>query len=203
MALKAGQTVRLGTALYRVDHVNASRAYLLPLAKRHVVLADGSDFDSYDRRGISVSPDSFLEEVHDSARARDEIELQEAESEIKALKAKLAEEERINKRAAQAKAGRLAREAKAVVAKPEAATKPQATTKPEALATGRSKHTWCMAPGRGEKYEAGSLKEEVTTFLASHPGAGTAEVAAACHGTAGAVTACLDRFWKAGVVIKE
>lgn len=206
--LQAGQMVKLGAVLYRVEHVNASRAYIVPLAKRHVVLADGSEFDSTDRKGVSISPDSLVEIVNDVARARDEVELEEAESAVRALKARLAEEERIARGGEEARARRVAREAGKAQAIKEADAADKelkarlAKAQAEVRAAGRSKHTWCMAPGRGETYEPGSLKAEVTTFLTSHAGAGTAEVAAACSGTLGAVTACLDRFWKAGVVIK-
>lgn len=56
--LQRNQIVQYGSSLYRVDYVNACRARLVPLAKRHVVLGD-REFDAHER-GINVSPNSDL-----------------------------------------------------------------------------------------------------------------------------------------------
>lgn len=170
----------------------------MPLAKRHVVLADGSEFDSPDRRGISISPDSLVEIVSDLAEARERIELAEAEQTLKVLKAKLAEEERVSAKAAEARSLRERREAatKATLAK----------VKDSAGTPSKSRHAWTLVPSKVDagSLKAGSLKAQVVDFLAKNTQADTARVAAACpDATAGAVTACLDRFWKAGVVIKS
>lgn len=57
--LKAGQVVKMGAELWHVDYVNACRARLIPVVKRHVVL-DGREFDAT-RGAVNVSPDSPLE----------------------------------------------------------------------------------------------------------------------------------------------
>ena len=72
--LQAGQIIRYGPALYRVTYVNHCRAYIVPLAKRHVALPDGREFDA-ERGGVSIAPDSFVEIVTNLEVARDQLEL--------------------------------------------------------------------------------------------------------------------------------
>lgn len=65
--LKTGQVVKMGAELWHVDYVNACRARLVPVAKRHVVLEDGREFDAT-RGAVNVSPDSQLEVVEIASR---------------------------------------------------------------------------------------------------------------------------------------
>jgi hypothetical protein len=181
--LQAGQVIRLGAVLYRVEYVNACRARAIPLAKRHVVLKDGHEFDS-EQRGVNISPDSLVEIVDDVERVRTEIELTQAEAELAGLR-------KMTKTAAD-----LAQaEAELAELRKEAVSTAAATRKPTAGG-------WSLVPGQVARYEVGSLKAEVVGFLEKNPGADTKTVAAAMSATPGAVAACLDRFRKAGVVIK-
>lgn len=60
--LKTGQVVKMAGELWHVDYVNTCRARLVPVAKRHVVLEDGREFDAT-RGAVNISPDSPLEVV--------------------------------------------------------------------------------------------------------------------------------------------
>ena len=62
--LRAGMVVRSGGEEYRVDYVNACRAFLIPMKKQHVVLPDGRTFEA-ERPGISVSPRAGVEIVRE------------------------------------------------------------------------------------------------------------------------------------------
>lgn len=66
--LSVGMVVRSGGELYRVQYVNACRALLIPLAKVHVVLPNGREFDASER-GISISPRAAVEIVSQSEGA--------------------------------------------------------------------------------------------------------------------------------------
>lgn len=171
MSLHAGQVVRYGDALWRVDYVNDCRARIVPLLKRH--LAD--DFDTTEQRGVNVSPNSTLEVVTDIDRVKTEIELAVTERELAEVKAELAKE---------------AKRAAVPTLAPKPAPAPKAPR-------GAGWHLTDLVPD----VQPGSLKESVLLFLAAHPGASTKEVVIE-GATPGAVAACLDRFMKAGVVIR-
>lgn len=171
MSLRKGEIVRYGSSLWRVDYVNECRARIVPLAKRHVVLADGREFEA-ERGGVNISPNSLLEVVEDLERTKLEIEMEEAERELAALKAE---------------------------AEREAAPKPTARPGRATLAAGRIHgQGWAIATAVAG---LAGTKAAVYAFVAAHPGCLTKEVVVAGI-SAGAVAACLDRFRKIGVVIK-
>lgn len=184
--LQQDQILRYAGDLWRVDFVNDSRAFIIPLDR------DGS-------RGISISPNSSIPVVTDIERARTELELKAVEKELRTVKAEIHSRERLEAELAAAEAD-LAR-ARAEHAERKAA---RATTTPTAGTTRGGTATWTIVPGDHliGSHLKGSTKAEVMAFLKSKPGATTKEVQAACSGTPGAVAACLDRFWDAGVLIK-
>ena len=189
MSLITGQVVRYASALWRVDYVNSSRARLVPLAKRHVVLADDEggvkrEFDS-EQRGVNISPDSPLEVVEDIERTKMQIELEETERELAALKAE-AEREAKAEAARAAKAQAKARQGTA-----------------QAASGVRTSAEWAIGPTAVEG-PLSATKAAVFAFVSAHPGASTKAVAAGCtEHSAGAVAACLDRFRKAGHLVKN
>lgn len=174
MSLHAGQVVRYGDALWRVDYVNDCRARIVPLLKRHI-LEEGVDY-SAEQRGVNVSPNSTLEVVTDIDRVKTEIELAVTERELAEVKAELAKEAK-----------------RAALSTP--APKPAPTPK---APRGAGWHLTDLVPD----VNPGSLKESVLLFLAAHPGSSTKEVVIE-GATPGAVAACLDRFMKAGVVVRN
>src|SRR5687767_2315624 len=91
--LQLGQVIRLADALYRVDFVNDCRARITPLMKRHVVLADGTEFDAQLRK-LDISPNSVVQIVSDVERAKNEIALEAAEKELARVRAEVAREAR-------------------------------------------------------------------------------------------------------------
>lgn len=180
--MQPGQVVRYENELWRVEYVNPSRAYLLPLARRTVIIRndEGAEKRRFEggQRGVNVSPNSVLDIVEDPERARAEQELAEAEEELRQLRAEAA------RAPAERASGDWRPHGHAVVlhARPGAG--------------------WHLL--RTEEVAPGSLKAAVLGFLAAHPGSQTRVVAAACPGSsAGAVAACLDRFLKAGVVTRK
>lgn len=186
--LHQGQVVRYGTTLYRVDYVNECRARIVPLAKRHVVLDDGREFDAVERGGLNISPNSPLEVVDDVERAKTEMELAKAERELRQLQAEQASIEK-------AKLELVETERELAALKAERAALPP--PKPRAAAAGGG---WRIV-GALPETKPGSLKANVLAFLQAHPGAQTREVAIP-GATTGAVAACLDRFMKAGVIAR-
>ncbi len=173
--MKAGDVVKHAGSLWRVDYVNPCRARIVPLSKRHVVLADGREFDA-ERGGINISPDSPLEVVTDVARTQLEIEVEEAERELATTRAEAEQE-----------AAKAAKPAEARAERPSA---------------GRSGQGWQI--GSAAVSGLAGTKAAVFAFVSAHPGASTKQVAAGCpEQSAGAVAACLDRFRKIGVLKKS
>ncbi len=191
--MKVGQVVRYGDALWRVDYINECRARIVPLAKRHVILADGREFDA-ERGGVNISPNSPLEVVEDIERTKLEIELEETERELAALKA---EAEREAKRIEALAKAEAVRQAKAIAKATPTARQGTAGLAP----AGRSAMGWQLgAVPAGAVYTG--LKALVIAQVTAHPGASTKAIAAGIsEHSAGAVAACLDRFRKIGVVI--
>lgn len=180
--LTAGQVIRYGDELWRVDYVNDCRARIVPLNKRHVHLNDGREFDA-DRNGVSISPNSFVEIVTDIEQARTKIELEDAERELRAAKAEVKAQASIKQELEDA-------EVELAQAKQALAAAPRATT------TGG--WHW-VGPAT---FKPGSMGEAVSVYIQGHPGLSTAEIVAAAP-AAGAVAACVSRFFQAGLIKKS
>ena len=179
--MTVGTIVRMpDRTLWRVDFVNACRARLIPLAKRHVILADGSEFDA-SRGAINISPDSPLEVITDVERAKDEQALAEAEREERELKVAL-------------------RQANAPVVKH---TTTVMVTKVKAPSIGDSRRymKWQLGPVLAPAFKKGTLAEQVFSYITSHPGQTTAEIVEGVLSDA-AVAACVSRFNQAGYIHK-
>lgn len=188
--LHAGQIVRYGPQLWRVDYVNECRARLLPLIKRDVANLNAEDKD--DRRGINVSPNSELPIVTNIDLAKDELDVANAERDLARLKHDLAKAE-------QQEADR-----QAAIEKRAAKHQPKVEHPVSVASTGRASGiTWSVGDGPKPETKEGSLKALVLAYLAQHPGSPTKEVAAAMPAEPPAVAACLDRFWKAGVIVRS
>ena len=173
--LSAGQVIRYAGSLWRVDYVNECRARIVPLAKRHVTMADGREFDA-ERTGTSIGPTSFVEVIEDIEQERTRLEIQAAEAELASLRRE------------------AARTAELTV---KATPPPSLKTPPR----GASWHTGGATP---MGLVPGSVKALVFAYVATHLGATTKEVAGAIpSATAGAVAACLDRFEKSGVLVRK
>ena len=89
--LTAGTIVHYDDQLWRIEYVNPSRAHLVPLRKREVILYDDEGgvrrrFES-EQRGVNISANSIIDVVEDPQRALDEIELVRAEAELAELRA--------------------------------------------------------------------------------------------------------------------
>lgn len=207
--LQAGQTIRYDNELWRVDYVNDCRAQIRPLVfrKRGKPLEDG---EMKDYGGLSIAPDSFVEIITDLDRALTEKELREAERELRE-----AEQELVDARSAAKDRVKLAAELAAAEAELKAmqaeagattAVTPTRTNENVSRKTGARKGSgaqWAIQ-GTAPFAPSGSLKAAVLAYLKAHPGATTKDVAGACKGsTPGAVAACLDRFWDAGVLTKS
>jgi hypothetical protein len=111
--LKAGQIIRYDSALWRVEYVNASRARIVPLLKRHVSLKNdaGQETRSFetDQRGASISPNSLVEVVTATDDLEDEIEMMKLEKEIADLKAQAERETKAETARLTAQSARAAR----------------------------------------------------------------------------------------------
>lgn len=201
MSLQAGQVVRYDNALWRVDYVNECRARIVPLAKRHVTLNDGREFDS-EQRGVNISPNAEVPVVDNLDRAKIEIELAEAEAELAQARAEVAKEE--------------ARVRKAATPSPKASTihvpKAEAQTKGPQTAGGKAEPIpskgigWRLGLAQPEHLRQGSLKRWVFDFVTMHPGQTTKQVAEGVKlsgANMSAVAACLDRFRKINVMVKS
>lgn len=200
--LQPGQTVKMANALWRVDYVNDCRARLIPLGKRHVLLEDGTEFDT-EGRAVNVSPNSLLEVVDDLQRARDELELREAERELARLRA---EEARGTSEVAA-----LERELLELRRQAGASGEPATVATPGTKAPGNERDgaRWRMAQAAPWAAE-GTLKACLLKLVAGEAGRTTRQLHALVKVTkglektsAGAVAACLDRLWDAGVLTKE
>ena len=176
--LKPQQIIRYDRMLWRVEHVNVSRAYIVPLAKRHVVLGD-QEFDAT-VRGTSIGANSYVEIVEDLERAKTEIELAAAERELAAVRREQDTQSSLREELA-------------------AAERELAAARQEVAAAPAPSGGWHLISSPA--CEPGSLKQAVVAILAAQPGSATKVVATACPGySSGAVAACLDRFRKSGVV---
>ncbi len=182
MSLQAGQVIRYGQALWRVDYVNEFRARIVPLTKRHVVIKDDDGdekraFDS-EQRGVNISPNSCLDVIIDVERAKDEIELRKAEMELAELQAALARP----------------------LPAPKPAPAPKAAQKPATLGVRAAKGGgWRVGPTPAPTFRDGSLAEMVMACIVAMPGADTKTLVAAVQAE-GNVAACISRFFQAGFI---
>jgi hypothetical protein len=191
--LKAGQVFRMpGTKdLWRVDYANECRARVVPLAKRHVTLGDGREFDA-ERGGVNISPYATVELVTDLERARDEQELAEVEAELAAAKKQL---EKINRGDAPANPE----------VRPMAAALKESRSKLEKLkaqpkATGGG---WHVASDKQiPEFKAGSLNDVVLKCIKAAPGLTTKQLVDVVKAE-GNVAACVSRFNQAGYIVKR
>lgn len=176
--LRAGQIIKYDLGLWRVDYVNNSRARIIPLAKRHVLLKDGREFEA-ERGGVNISPRSFVELIENLDRAADEMQLAEAEKEVAEARREIEEEARLAAELVEAEAEleEARREAVATVA----------VSKP-----GGWRSTALGA------FREGTLAAEVQAYVVAHPGCSAAEVAMMVQGK-GNTTACLTRYARSGI----
>lgn len=201
--LQAGQIVRYSQALWKVDYVNECRARLIPLIKRHIENGDSKvlNFDG-EGRGVNISPNSELEIVTNIDRAKDELELHNIERELARAKHDL---EKSQKQESEKAASAEKRAAKHQP-KPAAAIIPAAVGMPSEAPTGRgSGITWTLSANPLPEVKVDSLKAHVLTYISQHPGCSGKMVAAALaeHAAGPAVAACMDRFWKAGALVRS
>lgn len=177
--LRPGIVIKYDASLWRVEHVNECRAHIIPLSKR-------SDTDS-GGRGVSIGTNSYVEMVDDLERARTEIELMEAEKDLADARKALDGQKTLAQELAEAE-----RELAALKAQSPVVT----------VVSRGSKQAWKIK-GVVPFAAQGTLKALVLDFVRKHAGSDTRAVASAIKGhTGGAVAACLDRFWKSGVLTK-
>lgn len=177
--LKPGQIIRYGPAFYQVEYVNECRALIVPLAKRKVELPDGKAFEAQ-RGGVNISPNSSVEIITDLDRARDQMELEAIEEELRATKAALEQPD--------------------VTVAPPVVTKP----KPHLREPVRPGGGWHVVADRPE-FKDGTLAAGVWEVLLMYPGLPTSEIVATAEkaGIRGAIAACVSRFHQAGLIEKR
>lgn len=205
MTLELGQVVRYSGALWRVDFINDCRARIVPLTKQHVVIMDdeGNPVRGFDRvgRGVNISPNSVLDIVRDPEQAAVELELEQAEQELARLRAEAAKQTApwVHEPTV------VERQATAELARAVGDWKPIATGAGPAPPAGWRWHPLQPMTVWVENVTAGSLKFDVLTLVDTRPGMTTKEIARALEdvATAGAVAACLDRFYKSGVLRRD
>lgn len=189
MTLKGGQVVKYAGDLYRVDFINACRMRLVPLSKKQVALDDDGSPNSASR-GISISAGACVEVVTDIERARDQIELQQAERALAAARSEIRQEATLRDELEDAEAALAALRASTASAPRPA---PRRDVRAGA-ATG-----WHPGPEPWPAFKAGTLAHAVMTEIVTRPGQSTAEVVAAVA-VEGAVAACVSRFSQAGYI---
>ena len=180
--LKPGQIVRYGSALYKVDFVNDCRARIVPLSKKQKDLADPVGLE---KGGFSIGPTCVHLVVDDVERAMDEIELEEAEAEVRAAREELGARsvpEPLRSADAARKAGACA----------GAALGPAAPAR--APVSG-----WCRSAKEPPAFKPGTLASIVMAYIVANPGRSTKEIVAGVA-AAGAVAACVSRFYQAGLI---
>lgn len=180
--LIAGQIIKYGPALYKVEHVNECRAYIVPLTKKQIEKLDG---ESSNQRGVSIAANSYVQIITDLERARDEMELAAAESEIAAAKAELAERER----------------SVTSVTPPEKSL-PKAV--PHRRQPVRPGGGWFIKAARPE-FKAGTFAASIWTIIEEYPGLPTTDIVETAEqlGLQGAAAACVSRFHQAGLIEKR
>lgn len=182
--LQAGQVVRYAQDLWKVEYVNQSRAYILPLRKHKVVLAD-REFEGTGR-GVSIAPNSIIEVVKDVEKARTQIELAEAERELRELQNEIKELNAMPLKDRE----KLAKAKGIVLEKPKVA---EPVRKPKVQGGG-----WKII-GVPPTFRAGSLADKVMAFIKRHPGKTTKEIVAEVQ-IEGAVASCVSRFFQADLI---
>lgn len=182
--LKPGQIIRYGPALYRVDFVNTSRAFIIPLTKTQ--LKNGATGGATDGgTGSSISPNSLVEIITDLDRARDEMELASVESELAAAKAELARREK---------------EPVTTVTPARIEPKKPVPHHREPIKPGGG---WFLKPDVATPgFKEGTLAEAVYLFIGLNPGLPTPAIVAGVK-IGGAVAACVSRFHQAGLIEKR
>lgn len=175
--LHVNEVIRYGASLYRVDYVNECRARIVPLAKRHVILADGREFDA-ERGGVNISANSDVVMVDDPERALAAIELAAAEAELVAAQRALA----------------LEHQPVTV-----ASTAPVRAPSVKGGMSGAKIGGWRAGPKPAPTFRDGSLAATVMAYLVAHPGLSTKALVEAIN-VEGNVAACLSRFHQQGII---
>ena len=168
--LTPGTIIRYGGGLWRVEYVNVSRARICPLGKRATFDDDGGN-----RPGVSIAPNSYVEEIDDVERAQAEMELAKLEAEVTKLKAE-------------------------IDAPPPPPPPPPKAKKDKAAATPKATagHGWRVTAKAGT-FREGSLAEMVMALIVGHPGLTTKDLVNAVQGE-GNVASCVSRFFQAGLI---
>lgn len=182
--LASGQIIRYGPALYRVEHVNLSRAYIVPLTKKQ---QNDPNADAGGRGGVSISPNSDVPIITDLQRALDEMELAAVEAEILATKAELA---------------RRDDPTVTTVTMPQTAPKPAPKAEPHRRMPVKPGGGWYLTDAATPSFKEGTLAEQVWLWIGTNPGKSTADIVAGVKAT-GAVAACVSRFHQAGLIEKR
>jgi len=212
MRLQVGQIIRYGPTLWRVDYVNECRARIVPLNKQLAVPDAVDDVETErkhrvtaERYGVNISANSIVTVVTDLERAKAELELAEAEREVKTWRNELAQRDADEDELAIAERELEALRRKALHEHIDnALTVPKATR----LADGSVPRTapagkgWYLIDGQWPETKPGSLKAQVLAYLKASPGRAAKDITIAGF-TAGAIAACLDRFMKSGVLIRK
>jgi hypothetical protein len=186
--LRAGQTVRYAQELWRVEYVNFSRAFIVPLRKRTVTIGD-REFEG-ERRGVSIAPNSILPVITNIEQARTELELEQARQEAATLERQIRELNAMTPRERDA----VAKSLNVTVEIPKPNAKPVKHCLPKVRGGG-----WKLVAGPKITFRAGSLAEIVMTFITANPGRTTKEIVAEVKAE-GAVAACVSRFFQAGYI---
>ena len=196
MSLKAGQVVRIGSGLFKVDFINACRARVVPLGSRKVTRTDGSEFYL---REQSISANAPLEIIDDIEAARAKIELEDAEREVKlARKEIISEREQREQDVADLAAAEA--ELAALRAHPAAAA-PAPKRPPTSPASGSGGGGWLVGPTPAPAFRAGTLAAQVMAYIVANPGQSTKDIVDGVP-VDGAVAACVSRFNQAGYIHK-
>lgn len=175
--LQTGQVVRIANVLWRVEYVNECRARVVPLMKRTTILDDGTEQATI-LSPHNISSHSIVQVVDDIEQARNEIDLEQAERELRIVKRQIEREARTGS--------------------PPKPPAPAAQPAVRAVIHGG----WHLGPGAAPAFRTGSLAAQVMAYLIAHPGQDTKTIVATLQ-LDGAVAACLSRFNQAGLIHKE
>lgn len=182
--LQAGQIIRDGGTLWRVNHVSECRAFITPLRKKDLKSNENAEHST--SGGVNISPTSMVEIIDDLETTQTLMEIEEAEREAREARRAIADQER---EAAQAKPVK--------VEKPAA---PKAPRGPRTVAGG-----WRVAEGVQPRPKDGTLGAAVYDYVLANAGQTTQQIvdALTAAGVTGALAAAVSRFNQAGVFVKE
>jgi len=188
--LKVGQVIEYQKGLWRVDLVNACRARIVPLKKRHVVLKhdDGTEKRAFDAEygGVNISPTSAVPIVHEDDVA-DELALLKQEQHAKPAPAAGPTANVPQAQATRVPAGKIA---------------PRGANPPFRIEVTKKGGGWYRTT-MPSTFRPGSLGEVVMAHIEAHPGQDTKAIVAALPNADGNVASCVSRFMQAGLIEKK